>query len=213
MNSNAFVTHWDRRLPVLTELGASPSAISTLKKYLELLWSANEALNLISRKMTPEELIDNHLIDCLLPISRFPKDVRVAADFGSGGGLPGVAYSILFPHVRYMLFEKSPKKREFLTRCRQISPRLEVHGEIPKTLEGVDVVTARAFKPIDVILEMSRDYYRQGGRYFLLKGRREKIDEEIALARKKFKELELQIEPLRSPVLEVERHLVLIPGF
>jgi len=71
-------------------------------------------------------------------------------------------------------------------------------------------VTSRAFKPVDVILDISRKYYARNGKYFLLKGRREKIDEEILLARKKFKELKVDIKELKSPNLEVERNLVLI---
>lgn len=85
-----------------------------------------------------------------------------------------------------------------------------VEAEIPSDPKSVELVTARAFKPIDVILDMSRDYYKRGGKYFLLKGRKEKIDEELLLARKKFKELEVEISQLQSPVMDVERHLVLI---
>jgi len=202
--------HFDRRLPVFKELGVPEGALAPIRAYLDLLWAANDELNLISRKMTPEELIDNHVIDCLLALKRFPGDVKVAADFGSGGGLPGVLYAILFPKTRYLLFEKSPKKREFLETCRKIAPNLEIHGEIPSDPKGVDLVTARAFKPIDVILDISRAYHARGGKYFLLKGRREKIDEEAAMARKKFKTMQMTVEPLVSPVMDVERHLVLI---
>lgn len=132
------------------------------------------------------------------------------SDFGSGGGLPAVIYAIQFPETKFRLFEKSPKKQEFLNRCRAIAPNLEIAGEIPRDLEETDLVTARGFKPVDVILEVSRDYYKKGGKYFLLKARREKIDEELTLARKKFKDLKVSIDPLHSPVLEVERHLVRI---
>ena len=97
-----------------------------------------------------------------------------------------------------------------MNRCKAVAPNLQIHGEIPKNLPGIDVVTARAFKPVDVILDISRDYYKNGGKYFLLKGRREKIDEEITLSLKKFKDLKATIEPLKSPILDVERHLVLI---
>lgn len=194
----------------MLELGFQESSLTRLKSYIDLLWAANEELNLISRQMTFEELIDNHLIDCLLPLKKFPKQIRTAADFGSGGGLPGVVYAIQFNEVSYHLYEKSPKKQEFLKRCQSLAPNLQVHGEIPKTLENIELITARAFKPLDVILEISRDYYKKGGHYFLLKARREKIEEEYQLARKKFKELTLTVEPLKSPVLEVERHLVLI---
>lgn len=202
--------YFEKRSPLFIELGFNEAALPKLKNYVDLLWSANEELNLISRKMTFEELIDNHIVDCLLPLKHFPKDIKVAADFGAGGGLPGVIYAIQFPEVKYHLYEKSPKKQEFLNKCKSIAPNLSVHGEIPKDLKDVQLVTARGFKPVDVILEVSRDYYKNGGKYFLLKARKEKIDEEFVLAKKKFKELQTEVIPLKSPVLDVERHLVLI---
>ena len=201
---------FDNRISLILELGFREEALPQLQAYIDLLWAANEELNLFSRQMKFEELIDNHLIDCLLPLKQFPKNIKAAADFGSGGGLPGVLYAIQFPNVAYHLYEKSPKKQEFLNRCKKIAPNLQVHGEIPQDLKDIDVVTARAFKPIDVILDISRTYYNKGGKYFLLKGRMEKIEEEMQLAKKKFKKLEAKVEVLKSPVMEVERHLVLI---
>lgn len=210
-NVRCLVMYFQTRSPIFLQLGFREEYLPKLKSYVDLLWSANEELNLISRKMTYEELIDNHLIDCLLPLKKFPTDIKEAADFGSGGGLPGVIYAIQFPHTKFHLYEKSPKKQEFLNKCKSVvAPNIEVHGEIPKELDNIDIVTARGFKPIDVILDVSRDYYKKDGKYFLLKARREKIDEELSLARKKFKDLKVVVEPLVSPVLEVERHLVLI---
>jgi len=201
---------FEKRIPLMLELGFREEALPQLKSYVDLLWAANEELNLVSRKMTFEELIDNHIIDCLLPLKHFPKNVKAAADFGSGGGMPGVIYAIQFSDIPYHLYEKSPLKQEFLNRCKAIAPNLHIHGEIPKDLPGIDIVTARAFKPVDVILDISRDYYKNKGKYFLLKGRREKIDEEVTLSLKKFKDLKVTIEPLKSPILDVERHLILI---
>lgn len=201
---------FENRFPLMTRLGFRESALPDLKRYIDLLWTANEELNLLSRKMSFAELIDNHVLDCLLPLAKFPADVRSVADFGSGGGLPGVMYAIQFPETAFFLFEKSPKKRDFLRRCKALAPNLEIRGEIPPKLGDIELVTARAFKPLDVILELSRSHYENGGRYFLLKARRDKIEEEWALAKKKFKNLRLTIEPLQSPVLDVERHLVLI---
>jgi 16S rRNA (guanine527-N7)-methyltransferase len=202
--------HFENRLPIFLQLGFREEALPALRSYVDLLWTANEELNLVSRKMTREDLIDNHVIDCLLPLVKFPKGLAAAADFGAGGGLPGVIYALQFPKMKYYLFEKSPKKQEFLIRCKKLAPNLEILGEIPPKLKNVDIVTARGFKPLDVILDVSRDYYQNKGRYFLLKARREKIDEEILLAKKKFKDLEVRVETLHSPVLEVERHLVTI---
>lgn len=208
--SQVSAAHFEKRVSLIQELGFRAEALATLKSYLDLLRTSNEELNLISRKMTDEDLIDNHVIDCLLPLKHFPTDVVHAADFGSGGGLPGVLYALQFPSTKYTLFEKSPLKQEFLNRCKSLAPNLEVRGEIPLDLGDIKIVSARAFKPIDVILDVSRSYYSKGGKYFLLKGRREKIDEEIALATKKFKKLEANVVSLKSPLLEVERHLVLI---
>lgn len=202
--------YFEKRLSTILELGFNEEAIPLLKKYVDLLWSSNKELNLISRKMAFEELIDNHVIDCLLPLKKFPQNIKMVADFGSGGGLPGVIYAIQFPQTNFHLFEKSKLKQDFLKRCKSIAPNLHINGEIPSRLDNIEIITARAFKPIDVILDVSRNYYAQGGKYFLLKARLEKIEEELILARKKFKDLKVRIEPLKSTILEVERHLVLI---
>ena len=201
---------FEDRIPVMLQLGLREEAIPALKAYVDLLWQSNEDLNLVSRKMEFHELLDNHVIDSLMTLAHFPKGHKIVADFGSGGGFPAVLYAIQFPEIEFYLFEKSPKKQEFLFKCSRIAPNIHVHGEIPLDLEDVDLVTARGFKPLDVILDMSRQYYSRKGAYFLLKARRDKIDEELALAKKKFKDVSINIIPLKSPVLDVERHLVTI---
>lgn len=202
--------HFEKRIPMILELGFREEALPMLKAYVNFLWASNEDLNLISRKMGFEDLVDNHIIDCLLPLRMFPTELKNVADFGSGGGMPGVIYALQFPETTFHLYEKSHLKQDFLNLCKKIAPNIQIHGDIPLILNNTDLIMARAFKPVDVILDMSRGYYRNKGKYFLLKGRREKIDEEIALALKKFKDLEVRIEALKSPALEVERHLILI---
>lgn len=202
-------SYFDQRTPIFLKLGFQEEALVLLKRYVNLLWQSNSELNLFSRKMSVQDFIDNHIIDSMLPLSRFPA-VRVVADFGSGGGLPAILFAIQFPAVHFRLYEKSKLKQKFLKQCSGFVTNLEVCAEIPSKLPEVDLITARAFKPLDVILDLSRDHYRRGGRYFLLKGRMEKIREEIVLAEKKFKGLQVHIDPLVSPVLEVERHLLTI---
>ncbi|MFZ3230932.1 MAG: RsmG family class I SAM-dependent methyltransferase [Pseudobdellovibrio sp.] len=201
---------FEQRIPLFLQLGFSSEAIPKLKAYIDLLWAANEDLNLISRKMTFDELIDNHLIDCLLPLKLFPSGIKTVADFGSGGGLPGVVYALQFPNITFRLYEKSNMKQDFLKKCKTLAPNLKIQGDIPIELIGIDLIIARAFKPIDVILDISRTYYKNHGKYFLLKGRLEKITEEIQLAQKKFKDANFKIEKINSPILEVERHIVFI---
>lgn len=200
----------ESRRDLIFNLGFNPKAWAGLEAYLTFLWGENLALNLISRKMTFSDLVDNHVIDCMLPLAYFQTSISTVADLGSGGGLPAVLYALQFPEVTFSLYEKSPLKQKFLNDCRYFAPNLEVRGEIPVKLDDFDLITARGFKPIDVILQMTSEYFKRGGHYFLLKGRREKISEEIDEARKKYRDLKAEIYALRSPILEVERHLVLI---
>lgn len=198
------------RLPQILELGFNQARVPQLKSFVDLLWQANEELNLVSRKMQFSDLLDNHVIDCLLPLSSFPKNSKTVADFGTGGGLPAIIYAIHFPEIQFQLFEKSIRKQEFLKRCLNITNNIEINSEIPNVLKNIDLIMARGFKPLDVILDVSRKYYESDGKYFLLKARREKIDEEISLAHKKFKDLKISIQALKSPVLDVERHLLMV---
>ncbi|MFN8847688.1 MAG: 16S rRNA (guanine(527)-N(7))-methyltransferase RsmG [Bdellovibrionales bacterium] len=198
------------RKTIILELGFPESQFSKLLEFALSLWSANQQLNLFSRQMPITEFVDNHIIDCLLGLSQLPTEAKTFADLGSGGGLPGVIYSIARPEQAFQLFEKSPRKQEFLSSCHSFANNFEIKSEVSVALVGVDVVTARAFKPLDVILEMTRGFYQRGGKYYLLKGRKEKIDEEFLLAKKKFKDVKMLVEPLKSPVMQVERHIVKI---
>jgi 16S rRNA (guanine527-N7)-methyltransferase len=204
------MSYFEKQQSIFLSLGFREQALPQLKKYIDYLWSSNEELNLISRKMTIEELIDNHIIDSLLILSLFPTQAKKVADLGSGGGLPGVLLAMQYPEIEFHLFEKSPKKREFLEGCRKFLPNLYLQAEITIPMKGFDLITARAFKPIDVIIDMTSAYYKSGGKYFLMKARLEKIQEEIQDTQKKEKNFSCQIKPLKSPVLEVERHIVLI---
>lgn len=195
----------------LIDLGVDSSRLSLIEKYCALLWEENQNLNLLSRQMTIEDFLKNHLVDCFLPLKKFPLNIKNVADFGSGGGMPGVLYALQFPHMQFHLFEKSPKKQLFLEKCKELAANIIIHGEIvPEKMVSIDLVMARAFKPLEVILELSRVYYAQGGKYFLLKGRTDKIQEEFIDAQKKFKNLRIKKEPLFSPFVEAERNLVTI---
>jgi 16S rRNA (guanine527-N7)-methyltransferase len=202
--------YFDQQTPIFLSLGFRQEAILSLKKYIELLWASNEQLNLISRKMSFEELIDNHVIDCMLSFLSFPQNLKVVADLGSGGGLPGVLLALQFPNTQFHLYEKSPLKREFLAKCQKLCSNIILFDQITSEMKGTNLVTARAFKGVDVILDMTRKYYASGGQYLLLKGRKEKIDEELMLARKSFKDLKSNLVQMKSPVMDVERHLVMI---
>ena len=212
-DSQELINAFTLRVKILEQLGFRRAALASLETYLQLLWRENVDLNLFSRKMVAQEFVDNHVIDCLLAIKHFPTSVEAVSDFGSGGGMPGLLYALQFKDVRFDLYEKSPLKRRFLSKVKNEIPALanaRVLSEIPNRLDSTPLVIARAFKPVDVILEMSRMHLQGGGKYFLFKGRAEKIAEELSLAKKKWPDLKPELIALHSPVLDVERHLVVL---
>lgn len=196
---------------VILSLGVNEIHRNRLVQYCENLVKANLELNLFSRKMSMKDLVENHIFDSLLALSEFQKlDFENLGDFGSGGGLPGLILAACFPEKQIHLFEKSPKKRQFLEAQNQYLNNITVYDEVnDKYLGKLDLVTARAFKPLDVILKLSRKYHQSGGKYLLFKGRLETIKEEIHLSKLKN---EPQLIQLNSPFLKVERYLVKI-GF
>jgi len=167
----------------LAGLGVEADALERLSAYLERLWAANRERNLVSRKMCAEVLVREHLMDCLIALPYLPR-ASVVADLGSGGGLPAIPLAILNPETRFLLYEKSPVKCQFLESLRDLAGNVAIMGRIPDQglPSEVDLVVARAFKPLNTILSMTRVYHRRGGRYLLYKGRRERCLEEIAAA-------------------------------
>ncbi|CAM2066834.1 16S rRNA (guanine(527)-N(7))-methyltransferase RsmG [Sulfidibacter corallicola] len=193
--------------PALEKLGVTESKRAGLVSYLTRLWAENQRINLFSRKMTPERLIEDHLLDSLLGLSSLPR-VEVVADLGTGGGFPAIPLALCRPRTRFLLYEKSPLKCRFLASLADLQLQIEVVGPLPadgSLPREVDLVTARAFKPIAVILELTREYRRRNGAYMLYKARRAKIDEELAAVRGNCQARIQALEPIGEAE---ERHLV-----
>ncbi|MCB0347949.1 MAG: class I SAM-dependent methyltransferase [Bdellovibrionales bacterium] len=192
---------------LLEKLGVDLQDVPAYALFLSKLWAKNQELNLVSRKMTPEELV-LHLIDSLLPIEYFP-DFSNLADLGTGGGIPAFPLQIHFKEAKLFLYEKSNKKKEYLSWLRADFPRCQPYSEIPLN-PPVDLITARAFKPLVTILDMTKAYYSNGGRYLLYKGTKTRVDEEILEAKRKYKNLNPKVIKLDTHDLGIERHIVLI---
>jgi len=204
-----FSDHLKTHEPLLRQLGVDPAMEASLLEFLEILWEQNKELNLVSRKMTVPELIDEHLMDSLIGLPHLPH-AKVIADLGTGGGFPAAPLAICRPETRFLLFEKSPLKCKYLRKLAQVVPNLKVVGPLaPKSLNGgVDLVISRAFKPIHVTLDMTETFRKDGGKYCLFKARRNKIMEELKLA--KLKEEDVKILALNPVGQAEERHLVFL---
>ncbi len=139
----------------------SRETIEILKKYEEMLIKENEKLNLIG-KSTINSIWERHFMDSCQVIDFIDKNDKTLIDIGSGAGFPGLAIAIIAKErnmsLKIRLIDKSPKKVKFL---KKISKELNLNvdvvsanifAEIDKA-RG-DVIVARAFKPLKIILEL-----------------------------------------------------------
>lgn len=193
----------------LTALGNTGQQRQQLVNYLTTLWHANQERNLVSRKLTPPQLMTDHVLDSLVALAHLPA-AKVVADLGTGGGLPAILLAIQRPQTQWLLYEKSPVKGQFLRSLRDITPNIDVMG--PLADDGlppqVDLVIARGFKSLAGILALTRNYYRNGGAYALYKARAAKIETERRHAN--LSSTAITVQPLQTYGDVEERHLVLM---
>ena len=121
-------------------------------------------------------LLRPHLLDCVLAAAYVPNDARTILDWGSGGGMPGLVWAILFPEKRLLLTEKTGKKAEFLQEAaiRLDLSNVEVlHGQAEQELkheERPDIIVARAVEPLPKLLKRIRRHRIHFGSLWVMAG-------------------------------------------
>lgn len=178
--------------------------------FFDFMMKKNGELNVISRKLSAETIILEHIYDCIGGFSYF-EPFPVIADLGSGGGFPGVLLGIAFPNKIVHLVEKSPKKAMYLNEAVKILglKNVRVHSCLVSDFcEKADVITCRAFKSTAEILQMTMSYFKRGIPYLLFKGRRETINEELSNI--KGLKYTMKIEKICPEIREKERCLLFL---
>ena len=141
-------------------LQVSRETIEGLNIYEKLLLESNRKLNLIS-KSTENIIKTRHILDSSQVIDFIDKNSKICADLGTGAGFPGIVLSLMFREKKYPiridLYEKSPKKCQFLSK---VVKKLDLNALVfeknvfeQKNLEAGTIV-ARAFKPIQSVFEI-----------------------------------------------------------
>ena len=141
-------------------LQVSRETIESLNIYETLLLENNRKFNLIS-KSTENIIKTRHILDSAQVIDFIDKNCKICADLGTGAGFPGIVLSLMFREKKYPiridLYEKSPKKCQFLSKVvKELNLNalvLEKNVFEQKNLEAGTIV-ARAFKPIQSIFEV-----------------------------------------------------------
>ncbi|CBL47387.1 Methyltransferase, glucose inhibited division protein B [gamma proteobacterium HdN1] len=185
-------------------------AAPKLLKFLELLHKWNKAYNLTSVR-DPEEMVVRHLLDSLsiLPWVKGPK----VLDIGSGGGLPGIPLAICLSELSFTLLDSNGKKTRFLQQAAtELSlPNLQIVNarvENFQPAQSFDQITSRAFSALTLFMQLATPKLQANGELLAMKGR---IDpSELLELQQKLEPRCLDVIPLSVPMLNEERHLVII---
>jgi len=144
----------------LEPLNVSRETFPDLEKFRQIIIKKNKDINLIS-KQTEQISKERHIIDSAQIIDLIDLNRSICTDIGSGSGLPGIVLAIIMKHkksdMKFKLYEKSFHKSNFL---KEVSSTFDLNVEVlqkdifeEKNL-NTDIIVARAFKPLPVILSL-----------------------------------------------------------
>ena len=165
----------------------SRETYNNLHKYRDFLIEYNKKINLISK--SSEELIMSRHIEDSAQIMRFiDKNDKKILDIGSGAGFPGIVMELVKKDLGFEfkleLVEKSIKKCTYLQElCDYLKIDVVIHNDDVRKIKKKDFSTlvSRAFKPLDLFLEILEEGHINFGKILLLKGENHKKEMEQAL--------------------------------
>lgn len=156
----------------------APQTLARLDRFVALLLQWQATTNLVAPSTVPE-LWSRHVADSLQLVPLAP-GARHWADFGSGGGFPGLVIACALadtPGARVHLVESNLKKAAFLREAARITGvPAEVHAMrtedfVDQCVEPVEIVTARALAPLEKLIESAYPLLTNGAQALFLKGR------------------------------------------
>ncbi|OOY30213.1 16S rRNA (guanine(527)-N(7))-methyltransferase RsmG [Thioclava sp. F36-6] len=181
----------------------SRETFDKLLAYEALLKKWNPAINLVA-KSTLEDMWSRHFLDSAQIFAMAPENARIWADFGAGGGFPGLVIAILSaekaPERQVILVESDLRKSAFLsTVTRELSLNIRVLAQRIEEIAPLkaDVVSARALANLPKLLEFTARHLKPSGIAIFPKGAR--WQEELAQAKESWSFDYEAIESLSDP--------------
>jgi len=172
----------------LESLNVSRETFPELEEFRTLILKKNKEINLISSN-TEDNSRERHIIDSAQIIDFIDKNSNLCTDLGSGSGLPGIVLAIIMKHkksnMKFKLYEKSHHKSVFLNEVTKIfNLKVEIIKKDifqEKNLVS-DIIVARAFKPLPVILELVDSNFKNFKEIILFLGKsgKELLDEALS---------------------------------
>ncbi|AKM11194.1 16S rRNA (guanine(527)-N(7))-methyltransferase RsmG [Croceicoccus naphthovorans] len=145
-----------------------------LNDLLRLLAAENEQQNLVAKGTLPFAW-SRHIVDSLQLITHVPRGTSTWLDLGTGAGFPGLACAIALPQTHFTLVEQRPRRTEWLERAKVALGLRNVEivtaniSQVPK--QDFDVISARAFAPLEKLLNLSAAFSTKATAWVLPKGR------------------------------------------
>ena len=170
------------------QLNFTSKSIAALKIFVDALINANKKHNFIS-KSTEADIWHRHVLDSAQLVKFIDFSRGSLSDLGSGAGFPGLVLAIFNSnqdfHVK--LYEKSPVKRAFLKQIiNKLSINVDVKGNIYEEIVDSDYIVSRAFKKLEVLIQVSREIVKKSHKIIVLKGQNAQEDLKKAFKREKY---------------------------
>ena len=110
--------------------------VEKLILFKDLIKQWNKKINLVSRKDV-ENFEVNHMLHSLSisKFIKFKKDTQIL-DLGTGGGLPGIPLSIVFPNSNFKLIDRKNKKINVLN---EIINKLRINNVKAQNIDIIDL--------------------------------------------------------------------------
>ena len=190
---------------IKNSLKFSNDDISKLSTFRSMLLDYNTRYNLIS-KSTENLIWSRHILDSAQLIKFYKmEDGASLVDLGSGAGFPGIVLAIFNKNLKFhvKLYEKSPIKRDFLTKVKM---KLNIHFEIGENVYNdtisADLIVTRAFKKLDQIIKISREKCKKPHKIIILKGKNAQAEiNNVSLALNYSYKLENSITDIDSKII------------
>jgi 16S rRNA (guanine527-N7)-methyltransferase len=160
---------WLERLPECDAV-----AMERLERLVSLLREENQRQNLVSRGSL-EEVWRRHIADSAQLLCHVPRETsRPWLDLGTGAGFPGMVIAILCPDRPVCMVESRARRIEWLERVRAELglDKASIAGQSLEAMPDrkVAAISARAFAPLDKLLDLSARFSTKDTIWLLPKG-------------------------------------------
>jgi 16S rRNA (guanine527-N7)-methyltransferase len=183
--------------------------MARLEAFIELLKEENSHQNLVSERSL-DEVWSRHILDSAQLLRLAPASAKSWIDLGAGAGFPGLIVAALHP-ARVVLVESRRLRISFLEKAAVVlgvEERVEIAASRVESLPPSphDVISARAFAPLDRLLLLGERFSTEKTRWILPKGRNAKS--ELAAAEASWQG-EFRLEP---SLTDADAMIVVVQG-